>query len=96
MKGITGGVLGPTGPIPVLPSGGSGIKLVHAYHGMWLKATTGIAYVGGSTGGASAGVGFPIAATGAGAGDTLFLPFPNPREVYVLVTAGSQVRWLIA
>ena len=101
MRGITGGVLGPTGPTPLLPTGpttgASGIgpargpgMLELGYH---LQVTTGMAFVGSSSGGCSTGAGLVLVPTG-----LYFFPFAGTpaRALHVLVPLGGQVRWLLA
>jgi hypothetical protein len=94
MKGITGGVLGPTGPTPLYPAPtASGARQLHAYNGVYLKVPTGgHVYIAGSSGGCSVAAGFPL-----GPSDPpLFLPFGNARQLHVLVPGGCAVRWMVS
>jgi hypothetical protein len=82
------GVIGPTGPAPLVPTG------VKIRHGVLVQWATGTAWVGGT--GVGTGMGHQLGPSGAlvdGAFHQVFVKANNVRSVSVNATQGV-VRWI--
>ena len=90
MKGVLAGILGPTGPCPLVPTG------MHLYQGLHIRCVTGTAFLG-ATGLSPTGVtnaGFPLSSNEPATGPAMFLRIDNPAALHAFVPTGAALRFL--